>query len=101
MSLFFRKEIHMLNLRTLNSGLPEFSRSRILNEIRNVVRDRLKLSTATSRNAHKSKSLNIRHSNQIKPIHPIKQIQVAKPFTKLEKIKKRWDPDHTGLAWKD
>jgi hypothetical protein len=91
----------MLNLRTLNSGSPEFSRSRILNEIRNVVRDRLKLFIATSTNAHKSKSLNLGHSSHIKPIRPIKQIQIAKPFTKLEKIKKRWDPDHTGLALKD
>ena len=91
----------MLKLRTLNSGSHEFSRSTILNEIRNVVRDRLKLSTATSPNTHKSKNLNLGHLNHIKPIRPIKQIRVAKPFTKLEKIKKRWDSDHTGLAWKD
>ena len=91
----------MLNLRTLYSASPEFDRSRILNEIRNVVRDRLKSSTVTSTNAYKSKNLNLAHPNHIKPIRPIKQIQIAKPFTKLEKIKKRWDPDHTGLAWKD
>ena len=91
----------MLNLRTLYSASPEFSRSKILKEIRNVVRDRLKLSTVTSTNAYKSNILNLGHSNHIKPIRPIKQIQTAKPFTKLQKIKKRWDPDHTGLAWKD
>jgi hypothetical protein len=91
----------MLNLRTLNSGYHEFDRSIILKEIRNVVRDRLKLSTATSPNAHKSESQNLGRSIHIKPIRPIKQIQLAKPFTKLEKIRKTWDPDHTGLTWKD
>jgi hypothetical protein len=91
----------MLKLRTIYSGSPELDRSRILNEIRNVVRDRLKLSTVTSINAYESNNLNLGHSNHIKPIRPIKQIQIPKPFTKLKKIKKRWDPDHTGLAWKD
>ena len=96
-----KKEIYMLNLRSLYSTSSEFSRSRILDEIRNVVRDRLKLSTATYPNAHTYKSINLGQSNHIKPIRPIKQLHIAKPFTKHEKIKKRWDPDHTGLAWKD
>jgi hypothetical protein len=91
----------MIDLRCSYDNLSEFNRSRILNEIRNVVRDRLKLFTATYPNTHKSKNLNLGHSSHIKPIRPIKQIQIAKPFTNLEKIKKSWDPDHTGLAWKD
>jgi hypothetical protein len=91
----------MIDLRSSYGNLSEFNRSRILNEIRNVVRDRIKASIINSPNAHKSKNLNLKHSNHIKPIRPIKQIQIPKPFTKLKKIKKRWDPDHTGLAWKD
>jgi len=91
----------MVDLRSLYSASSEFSRSRILNEIRNVVRDRLRVSTLGSPNTLKYKSLNLGHSTHIKPIRPIKQLQTAKPFTKLQKIRKRWDPDHTGLAWKD
>ena len=91
----------MLDLRSSYGNLSEFDRSRILSEIRTVVRDRINSSIINSPNARKSKSLYLRRSIHIHPIRPIKQIQLAKPFTKLEKIKKRWDPDHTGLAWKD
>jgi hypothetical protein len=91
----------MLDLGSYYNNPSEFERSKILNEIRRVVRDRLKESRSKLPNAHKSKILDLGHTNHIKPIRPIKQIQIPKPFTKLEKIKKRWDPDHTGLAWKD
>jgi len=78
----------------------QVNRSRILKEIRNVVREQLQKSVNESAVEDISNKLRRKPVSLVRSIRPIKPIQMAKPFMKVEKIKKRWDPDHTGLAWK-
>ena len=74
---------------------------KIMEAIKNVVRDHLQIPTNKQHDPDLSKKLRLGATSVIRPIHPIKQLQIAKTFTKLEKIKKKWDPDHTSLVWKN
>ena len=80
---------------------PRNHRLRIMEAIKNVIRDRLQAPTNTHQEPDLSEKLRVGLINAIRPIRPIKQIQIAKPFTKLDKVKKKWDPDHTSLVWKN
>ena len=80
---------------------PRYHRLRIMEAIKNVIRDRLQAPTNKRQEPDFSKKLRAGLISAIRPIRPIKQLQIAKPFTKLDKVKKKWDPDHTSLAWKD
>lgn len=94
----------MLNFNRLRicptDSKPQTNRSMILQEIRTIARERSIVSTVNKHKTNISKPIHLKLTSSIKPIRPIKKIHIAKPFSKLEKIKKRWDPNHTGLAWK-
>ena len=80
---------------------PRNHRLRIMEAIKKVVLDSLKSPTNKHQEPNLSRKLRVGLSRAIRPIRPIKQIQIAKPFTKLDKVKKKWDPDHTSLVWKN